>query len=86
MCIERFIAKEYSSIGLYRIPVVPHEPGKHLVACIGLDLAQLVQASGGSEIFMVAGGLLRTRVRNQRESIVNGTRHLSGRSIFLMIF
>jgi site-specific DNA recombinase len=37
------------------IPVVPHESGKHLVARIGLDLAQLVQASGSSEIFMVAG-------------------------------
>ena len=37
------------------ISVVPHETGKHLVARIGLDLAQLVQASGGSEIFMVAG-------------------------------
>jgi hypothetical protein len=35
--------------------VTPHESGKHLVARVGLDLAQLVQASGGSEIFMVAG-------------------------------
>jgi len=37
------------------IPVKPHPSGKHLVARIGLDLQELVQAVGGSEIFVVAG-------------------------------
>ena len=37
------------------IPVEPHQSGKHLVARIGLDLQELAQAVGGSEIFMVAG-------------------------------
>jgi 2-hydroxychromene-2-carboxylate isomerase len=37
------------------ISVVPHESGKHLVARIGLDTEALLQAAGGSEIFVVAG-------------------------------
>lgn len=40
------------------ITVTPHESGKHLVARVGLDKTELVQAVGGSEIFMVAGARL----------------------------
>ncbi len=37
------------------IRVVPHESGKHLVARVGLEMRELVQAAGNSEILMVAG-------------------------------
>jgi hypothetical protein len=37
------------------IPVILHSSGKHLVARIGLDMTELLQAVGASEIFMVAG-------------------------------
>jgi hypothetical protein len=37
------------------ILVIPHESGRHLVAKVGLDLRELLQISGSSEIFMVAG-------------------------------
>jgi hypothetical protein len=37
------------------ISVVPHESGKHLVARLGLVTESLLQAAGGSEIFVVAG-------------------------------
>ena len=38
------------------ISVVPHESGKHLVARLGLVTKSQIQAAGGSEIFVVAGG------------------------------
>ncbi len=35
--------------------MLPHKSGKHWVARVGPDLQQLVQASGDSEILVVAG-------------------------------
>jgi hypothetical protein len=50
-------------------PVVPHASGKHLVARIGLDMTELLQAVGASEIFYGSGGRIShtpTRSRGLR--------------------